>query len=166
MNTASVNAFIDDLHRAFHEDDPNATAKDAEAANVRRLQEQYRALARGDFPTFLSHFADDIEMEIIGPDDVPFVGRWSGKQQVADAVRRNFALVEDQRPEVQTLVAQGDLLVVIAREHGRFRATGRAYDVHFVQVFTFRDGKVAHFREIFDTVPLLNATRQLAAAAT
>ena len=166
MNTAAVNAFIDDLHRAFHEDDANAAAKDAEAANVRRLQEQYRALARGDFPTFLSHFADDIEMEIIGPDDVPFVGRWTGRQQVAEAVRRNFALVEDQRPEVQTLVAQGDLLVIIAREQGRFRATGRPYDVHFVQVFTFRNGKVAHFREIFDSAPMLDSAHQPAAAAT
>jgi ketosteroid isomerase-like protein len=166
MNTAAVNAFIDDLHRAFHEDDANAAAKDAEAANVRRLQEQYRALARGDFPTFLSCFADDIEMEIIGPDDVPFVGRWSGKQQVAEAVRRNFALVEEQRPKVQTLVAQGDLLVLIAREQGRFRATGRAYDIHFVQVFTFRDGKVAQFRQIFDSAPLLDATRQPAGVVT
>ena len=166
MNAAAVNAFIDDLHRAFHEDDANAAAKNAEAANVRRLQEQYRALARGDFPAFLDHFADDIKMEIIGPDDVPFVGEWSGRQQVAEAVRRNFAMVEDQKPEILSLVAQGDLLVVIARERGRFRATGRAYDVHFVQVFTFRDGKVRHFREIFDSVPLLDATRSPAVAAS
>jgi ketosteroid isomerase-like protein len=159
MNHAVVVQFIDALHPAFHDGDPDAAGKAAEAENVRRLQEQYRALARGDYAGVLAHLADDIELEIVGRPEVPFTGRWQGLDQVRDALQRNFALVEDQRPEVQTLTAQGDTVVVVARERGRLRATGREYDLHWVQLFTFRDGKVVRIREIFDSASLLEALR-------
>jgi ketosteroid isomerase-like protein len=40
---------------------------------------------------------------------------------------------------------------VIGREQGRYRPTGRSYDFHWVQQFEFRDGKIAHVRELTDT---------------
>src|SRR5262245_30515284 len=102
MTQLAEPTFIDRLTHAFHEGDPASNAKQAEAANVRRLQEQYAALARGDFEFFVAQMADDIELEILGPSGVPFVGRWSGRGRVAEAVKHNFSLVEEQRPEVQS----------------------------------------------------------------
>jgi ketosteroid isomerase-like protein len=155
MNQTAIEQMIDRLRHAFEEGDPGAPAKQTEAANVKQVQDQYRALARGDFAAFVESLADDIELEIIGPTEVPFVGRWSGRATVVEAVRTNFALMEDQRPEIQSVVAQGDTVVLVAREQGRYRPTGRAYDLHWVQVFTFRDGKLSRMREFFDSAVML-----------
>jgi uncharacterized protein len=149
MNAAV--AFIDDLRRAFEEGDPGASAKHVERTNVDVLREQYRAIARGDFAAAVGLFADDVELEILGPQGHPFVGRWNGRDQVAEAMRRNFSMVADQRPEIRTLAAQGDTLVLLFRERGCFVPTGREYDVHCVQWFTIRDGKVRRVCELIDS---------------
>jgi uncharacterized protein len=156
MNQPIVQQFIDRLHLAFGEDDDNAALKLVESINVGRVQEQYRAIARGDFAAFLDTLADDVEMEFVGPSHVPFAGRWRGRDQAGEAVRNNFAQVEDQQPEIQSVVAQGDIVVVVAFERGRFRQTGRQYQLHWVQIFTFRDGKVARFRQICDSAAMLD----------
>lgn len=41
-------------------------------------------------------------------------------------------------------------MVVIAHDQGRIRATDSPYSLHWVQVATFRDGKLARMREIVD----------------
>jgi ketosteroid isomerase-like protein len=65
--------------------------------------------------------------------------------------------VEEQQPEILAVVAQGAVVVVTARERGRYRATGRSYDLHWVQLFTFRQGKVVRVREVFDSAAMLAA---------
>ena len=95
-------------------------------------------------------------MEFVGPPHAPFVGRWRGREEAARAVRDNFSQVEEQRPEIRTVVAQGDVVVVVAQERGRFR-DGRPYETHWVQLFTFRDGKLARFIQICDNSTLIEA---------
>jgi uncharacterized protein len=148
MSAVTVLLFIDGLETAFREGDPNSASKAPEAENVRRLREQYRAIAAGDFAGFVSSLAEDVEMEIAGPDSVPFRGRWQGRDRVIDVVRSNFAQVEDQEPRVEGLFAQGDTVVILGRERGRYRATGQPYEYQWVQFHTFRDGKVVRFREV------------------
>jgi ketosteroid isomerase-like protein len=150
MSQAGIARMLDRITHAFHEGDPEAGRKQAEAENVRLLREQYDAIARGDFDGAIEMFAEDIEFEILGPERGPFAGRWQGRAEVGDAVRRNFAKVENQEPEIHAVVAQGDTVVIIARECGRIRDTGQHYDVHWVQQFTFRDGKAVRIREIFN----------------
>jgi uncharacterized protein len=159
MDQDPFTRYIGQLPHAFADGDADAAGRKREAENVRRVQEQYRALARGDFAAFREFLADNIDMEIVGPSSVPFVGRWRGRDAVVAALRQNFSWVEDQRPEIQSVVAQGERVVVIARERGRYRPTGRAYDLHWVQIFTFRDGRLARFREFFDSAAMLGVVR-------
>src|SRR3954447_16933339 len=140
--------FIERLDHAFQEGDPRATEKTTEKDNVKLLQEQYRAVVRGDVAAFAAALADDIELDIFGGPDLPFAGSWKGREEVLKAVARNFSLLEDQRPEVESVVAQGDTVVVFARERGRFKATGREYEIRWAQWFTFRDGLVSRVREL------------------
>jgi uncharacterized protein len=157
MNPASVGRFIDRLEGAFRADDARSANKEVEAANVRRLQEQYRAILRGDFAFVSDSMADDIDMEMIGPPNLPLVGHWHGRQEVAEAVRNNFAQLENQDPEVLAVVAQGDIVVLFARETGVYRPTGKRYAIHWVQLFTFANGKISRFRGIYDTASMLDA---------
>jgi ketosteroid isomerase-like protein len=157
MNQTAIAAFIDQLTTAFREGDPGAAAKRTEVENVRLVREVYRAIGRQDFQAALDSLADDIELEILGPPELPFAGCWRGRAEVATALAKNFANLEDQRPEVQHLVAQGDTVVIFARERGRFIATGSPYDLHWVQLFQLRDGKIVRFREICDHTTLLQA---------
>jgi ketosteroid isomerase-like protein len=159
MNQAAVTRLLDDIVPAFERGDPAVASKKAEKDNVRLILTQYQALGREDLAGLLAGLAEDVELEVLGPKEVPFVGRWRGRQAVMEATRRNFALFEDQRPEVLTLVGQGDTVVLILRERGTYRPTGRPYDVHFVHVFTLADGRVTHIREIFDSGPILEAMR-------
>ncbi len=103
---------------------------------------------------FLEMLAEDVEIEFVGSPRGLFAGRWRGREEAALAIGENFAQVEEQRPEVHSVVAQGDVVVVVAHEHGRFRRTGLLYETHWVQIFTFRDGKVVRFREIYDSTTM------------
>jgi ketosteroid isomerase-like protein len=48
---------------------------------------------------------------------------------------------EDWSLEVEELHPAGDKVVAIVRQRGRAKATGLPVDMHFAQVWTFRDGK-------------------------
>jgi uncharacterized protein len=146
--------FVRQLQSAFEQGDPLAKTKLEEQTNVRVLQEQFKAILAGDFAALGGTLAEDAELEILGPPGVPFLGRWQGRQQLRDTIARNFGMVQDQQPEILTVVAQGDTVVVTGRERGRFRPSGRPYDVHWVQFHTYRGGKTTRIREwIVDTEP-------------
>ena len=163
IHPGSVTNFLEKLESAFHEGDADAHAKRTEADNVRRLQDQYRAIIDGDLAAVLDGMADDIELEMIGHPEAPLTGRWQGKNAVADAMRMNYGLLADQHAELLGLVAQGDTVVLFCKEEGRFRQTGKPYVTHWVQIYTYRDGKVARLRGLFDTAPILEGARPGAA---
>lgn len=75
----------------------------------------------------------------------------------AEVIQRNFALLEDQHPTIETVVAQGEQVVFVGREKGRVRATGRPYDLHLVQVYTFRNGKLVNMHQVLDTAAWISA---------
>jgi ketosteroid isomerase-like protein len=151
---ASVGRFIDRLHPAFLEGDTTAAGKAAEAGNVARLQEQYRAIARGDFTPVLAQLAEDIEFELHGPPDIPINGSWRGLPDVAAAIPRNFGALAEQEAEILAVVAQGDTVVLLAQEHGKVRATGAPYHLRWAQFFTFRDDKIIRIRGVAAPVTL------------
>ncbi|WP_254053831.1 nuclear transport factor 2 family protein [Singulisphaera sp. GP187] len=140
--------FIEKLPQAFREGDSHVTAKDVEADNVQLLQAIYHAVIQGDLAAFADLLAEDVDLEILGPLTIPFLGSWQGRQQVTEAVRNNFATVEDQSPELQSVIAQGNTVVASGRERGRYKETGQAYDVQWVQFHTFSNGKLVRIRQL------------------
>jgi ketosteroid isomerase-like protein len=143
--------FFDTFEAAFQEGDTNLASKSEEASNVRQVQQIYRILAQGDFSALGELLADDVVFEIIGSSDNPFAGYAQGRQQVIDAARHNFTQLEEQRPEIEAVVAQGDTVVVMARERGRYVPTGQEYDFHWVHLYRFKEGKLKGIRELADT---------------
>jgi len=158
MNPEFVGRFINELRPAFAEGDSQAAAKDLESENVLRIQEMYQAIQSADYAAFSNALADDVELELIGPPGSPMAGHWHGRDDVMAGAARNYGRLEDQRPELVALVAQGNQVSVIGREKGRIRATGREYEVPWVHLFTFRDGKVVRIYGFSDSHPLIQAS--------
>lgn len=150
--------FIDRLQTAFREGDKNAAAKAPEAENVRAVEAVFRAIARKDFDALGDLLADGVTFEIVGSGG-PMAARAEGRERVIEAARGNFAQLEDQRPEVLSVVAQGDTVVVVGKERGRFRATGREYEVHWMHQYRLEGGKVVSITEMLDSAALLDAVK-------
>jgi ketosteroid isomerase-like protein len=140
---------IEDIGHAFASGDPEAAAREVESGNVRLIQEIFAAIGRGDYEAALAHVTDDMVLTITGPTGHPFNGRWAGKAEVRAAIDRNFAMVEDQWVEIRSVVAQGETVVLIARERGRYRPSGQEYEAELAQVYGFRGGKLQTIREVF-----------------
>lgn len=151
--------FINRLQDAFAEGDENAGAKAVEAGNVRVVEEVFRAVARKDFDALADLLAEGVTFEIVGSGASPMAGRAEGREQVIEAARGNFAQLDEQRPEILSVAAQGDTVVVLGRERGRFRPTGREYELHRMHQYGLRGGKVARICELLDSAALLDVLK-------
>lgn len=123
----------------------------AETDNQHVLHSAYEAIVRGDFDAFGSFLTEDAELNIAGSGSMD--GVWRGRMHVVEAARRNFSQLADQKPEIESIVAQGDTVAVLFRETGAFRTNGRNYRFRVVQWFTFRAGKIHRIDEIVAATP-------------
>jgi ketosteroid isomerase-like protein len=142
---SAVTRRLDDVIKDAAGRVPAATAS---RANAESLRAQIVALEKGDYEPVLSSARDDVELDIFAPPQFPFVRRARGIDEYQQAVRQNFSNLEEQRPQISSVTADGDDIVVIGREQGRIRGTATAYDIQFVQRFKFREGKLASLQII------------------
>jgi len=119
---------------------------------VRRI---YTAINRGDIDELAADVAHDIEWSV--PDFVP----WGGTRHGPDGIRAFADLfqdhVEGNWADPDDFLEAEDRVVVLGRLRGRARATGQAFEVGFVHVWTLSDGAVSHLRAFYDTAPVLAA---------
>jgi uncharacterized protein len=120
--------------------------------NVALAQSLYEAFARGDVPTVVG--AMDPTIEWIEPEapGYAFGGVHRGPQGVVDHV---FALLQTYYQEIaflpHELVDAGDRVIVLGESRGKAKASGTSFQVAFVQVLTFRDGKWTRFQHYTNT---------------
>ncbi len=150
MTIDSEPPFLDQLMTLYRAGDRAATAASPGTLMVQLVQRIYGHMIRQDYAAAGELMTDDFEMEILGPPDIPFTGSWSGREEAIATLKRNFAMVEDQRPELLGVSAYRDAVLVMARESGVVTATRQPYDVHWVQWFTFRGDRLCRVLEIFD----------------
>ena len=147
MDTSQLLPLDATLTRLFEDGDPDALARPRERGHVECVSRVFGAVVAADYDAFAAELTDDVEIEIHGAADLPFIRRARGRVEARELVAHNFAALADQEPRIVSLTAQGDTMVVIGRETGRVRATGKPYDLHFIYQFTFREGKLAKIRE-------------------
>jgi uncharacterized protein len=123
--------------------------------HVRTVRRIYEAFVAADLPTLLPMQTQDIEMVppiSSGPTAVAGWGRtWRGHDEAARYLSTLAEALEFQAFEADEFIAGQDAVVVLGHERCLVRATGRLVEVRWVQVFTFRDGKVSRHREYSDT---------------
>jgi ketosteroid isomerase-like protein len=110
------------------------------------LHAAFDAIIQGNFDAFSESIADDAELSVCGFG--PLDGTWRGRDEVVSATRRNFGLLADQKPQIESMISQGDRVAVLLRESGVLKSSGQAYSVRGVQWFTFADGKIKKIDEI------------------
>lgn len=136
------------LGPVFEAGDPLAKGRTWERRNLALMGEMVAAIAAGDYDQLRGHLCPDVTLEIAAPPSVPWVRRASGADEVIAAVRHNFRTLRDQRPTPLSIAAQGDTVMIMARESGTWVANGAPYAAMLSQQWTFRGEKLACIRSV------------------
>lgn len=143
METSKLSPLDATLRLHFEAGDPASEAKTHERGNVDTINRLFDAVVSGRFDAVLEVLAEDVRVELFAPPEFPFVRQAVGREATRAMISHNFSTLADQQPEILSLTAQGDSLVLVARESGRLRYSGQPYDVHFVYSFQLRQGQLS-----------------------
>jgi ketosteroid isomerase-like protein len=122
-----------------------------EQANIDLVKQGYEAYDKGDIQRLLGLCAQDIDWTLPEVEGIPFTGKRHGLAQVSDFFRVMDACQETREFKPDSILAQGDQVIVLG--HGTFtaRATGTEYSDDWCHVFSIAGGKIASFKEYSDT---------------
>jgi ketosteroid isomerase-like protein len=135
----------------------------SEQANLKTVKDAYAAFSRGDIEAVIDACTDDVVWEAPGTKEVPQAGLFNGKSGVADFFRILMDTEEPQFLETEAFFANGDRVVVLGHYSARVKATGRTAQTDFAHSFVLRNGKVAKYRQYYDTALYADAYHAVAA---
>lgn len=125
--------------------------------NLEKVQSIYAAFGKGDVPHILSILAENVDWIFYAPPAIPFAGHYQGRADMG----RFFTLVgqncEVEQYDLREIEAAGDLVIVQGWQRVRARPTGKAWETHFVHIYTFANGQPVKVREYYDTAPMVAA---------
>ena len=133
-------------------------------SNVAALKEAYQQWheTKGrSVQVWLDLMADDVKIRSLagGQPGAPFTIAANSKQDV----RRYFdGLLADWRMNHYTtgrFIAEGDRVAMLGSTAWVNRTTGREVDTPKADFWTFRDGKIVEFHELYDTAALIAAAQ-------
>lgn len=126
---------------------------DVVAANKDFVKGIYQAFSRGDAAGVLACF--DQEILWAYPDNVFYAdgSPFKGPNEVFNKIFLRLATEwENFKVEPVEYIAEGDRVVVLARETGTFRETGAAIEVDTAHIWTVREGRAIEFFALTDTL--------------
>ena len=131
--------------------------------NIALVRNLYEAFNRGDVPTVLAGFDENIEWN--EAEGMPYGGQYHGPEAVAENV---FAPVandfDDFDVTPEEILADGDRVVVLLTLTGTAKESGNKLSMPAAHVWTVRDGKATDFRQLADSATL-NAALAVPATA-
>jgi ketosteroid isomerase-like protein len=137
-----------EVPKVLSDDFAASYATDEEQTNGELLRRILEAVAAGRFDELRGWMAPDVSLELAAAPRFPFVRRAEGVDAVIEAIAHNFSTVAGQMPEPLAVVAQGDTVMVMARETGRLVETGERYALLLAHQFTFREGRLVLSRSV------------------
>ena len=124
------------------------------------VKDVYAAFGRGDVPGVLDLLTPDVVWEVVGrKGEYPMYGRRHGLEGAREFFDTLGATEDLTKFEPQSFHASGDMVFVQGRIAGSVRRTGRNVETDWLQIFTVRDGRVAAFKEFYDTAQVTEAYR-------
>jgi len=122
-----------------------------EQENTQLVQKTYELFKSGDIETILGLYSDDVSWETPIVENVPFTGRISGRDKVAEF----FTSLDEHEEflvfEPTEFIAQGGKVVVLGHSTARVKSTNKELTLKFAHIVTVAEGKITGFYEFFDT---------------
>ncbi|MBX9700141.1 MAG: nuclear transport factor 2 family protein [Acetobacteraceae bacterium] len=126
------------------------------SGTLERVQAIYAEYARGNRAFALDALAPEVVWtSVAASPDMPWGGTRHGRAGVEEYFARLDSMVAITGYEIERFIADGDWVIVLARATGRFHATGEELVLNKVDVLRLEGGRIAEFREHYDTAALL-----------
>jgi uncharacterized protein len=129
--------------------------------NVAIAQKLLQGIGSGQDPSEIAALFDaDLVFEIQGDDGVlPWIGRKTGRQAVADFIRDIRALTESVSFEVEDILASESRAAIIGALQTRIKATGKIIATQFAIILTITGDVVTRFQMLEDSFDVSKAAR-------
>ena len=140
-----------------------------EHLNRQRVLNFLEAFYAGDIEGALARCSDDVEFFSSAPVDIlPHLGYHRGKDEIRRMWQTVHARYCEMRYDVPIIVAEADKVAANIRVFFRKITNDRIVQFDIAAFYTFRDGRIAHIREIIDTFDLVQQLleRDIAAVLT
>ena len=128
--------------------------------NIKTIQRVYEAFGRGDLGTILDALTDDVDW---GSDTASTAAPWYGVRRDKAGVTAFFesfgSTMEVEEFTPLTYAANDTEVFSIVRIRTKTRAGGTPVAMNLHHWFTFRDGKICHYRGTEDTAQVEAALR-------
>lgn len=123
--------------------------------NAALIQKLYAAFETGDVAAVLGAMAPDIIWNEAENHPYADGNPYVGPQAVAEGVFARLGGEWDGfAVAVEEILAAEDLVVVLGRYHGSYKATGRAQNTQMVHAWRVVDGKITTFQQYADTLQI------------
>jgi uncharacterized protein len=129
--------------------------------NIAIARKLLEGIGSGRDPSEIAALFDaDLVFEIQGDDGVlPWIGRKTGRQAVADFVRDIRALTESVSFEVEDILASDSRAAIIGALQTRIKATGKIIKTQFAIVLTITGDVVTRYQMLEDSFDVSKAAR-------
>jgi ketosteroid isomerase-like protein len=129
--------------------------------NIAMAQKLLERIGSGRDPDEIAALFDtDLVFEIQGDDGVlPWIGRRTGRQAVADFIRDVRTLTEPITFEVDDILASDSRAAIIGALQTRIKATGKVIATQFAIILTISSDVVTRFQMLEDSFDVSKAAR-------
>ena len=135
------------------------------SANIQTVQAAYAAFGRGDVNGILETLDLNVVWKTPGAGHIPSGGIRRGHPQVGEFFGTINQLVQFEKFEPQTMVEQGDTVIVIGNDTFKVRGSSRSVHEPWCHIFKFKNGKIVEFQEILDTATFAAELKSVGALA-
>ena len=124
--------------------------------NVDGVRGVYEAFAKGDVPGVLGFLSPDIEWT--EAEGFPYGGTYKGPNAVLEGVFMRLGTEWDGYSAIpDEFIDAGDIVVVLGKYSGKYKATGKSFLADFAHVWMVREGKAVKFVQYTDTLKVHQA---------
>ena len=129
--------------------------------NIAVAQTVLEGISGGRDPTEIAALFDaDLLFEIQGDNGVlPWIGRRSGRQAIADFIRDIHTLTEPVTFDVEDILASDTRSAIIGALQTRIRATSKITATQFAIILTIKGNVVTRFQMLEDSFDVSKAAR-------
>jgi ketosteroid isomerase-like protein len=120
-------------------------------SNIETVQNAYAAFGRGDLNGILTTLDLNVVWKTPGAGHVPTGGIRRGHAQVGEFFGALNQVLQFEKFEPQTIVAQGDTVIVIGADILKVKGGTRSVHEPWCHIFKFKNGLIVEFQEILDT---------------